>query len=131
MGASSKRARVAGAAILDAARTGVDAVLPLGPEGPEPLCAWYAPSCLAVAERLLAGGERRARALAEAVHAVIRTAVIDRGGDAMPPRELLPLRLPEVPADEPVQAAEPEEPGAPQLADLNPFERGPEITEVR
>jgi hypothetical protein len=68
---------------------------------------------------------------AEAVHNVIRTTVIDRGGDAMPPRELLPLRLPEVPADEPVQAAEPEEPGAPQLADLNPFERGPEITEVR
>jgi hypothetical protein len=68
---------------------------------------------------------------AEAVHDVIRTAVIDRGGDAMPPRELLPLRLPEVPTDEPVQAAEPAEPGAPQLADLNPFERGPEITEVR
>jgi hypothetical protein len=68
---------------------------------------------------------------AEAVHDVIRTAVIDRGGDAMPPRELLPLRLPEVPTDEPVQAAEPTEPGAPQLADLNPFERGPEITEVR
>ena len=68
---------------------------------------------------------------AEAVHDVIRTTVIDRGGDAMPPRELLPLRLPEVPTDEPVQAAEPTEPGAPQLADLNPFERGPEITEVR
>jgi hypothetical protein len=68
---------------------------------------------------------------AEAVHEVIRTAVVDRGVDAMPPRELLPLRLPEVPTDEPVQAAEPTEPGAPQLADLNPFERGPEITEVR
>jgi len=68
---------------------------------------------------------------AEAVHDVIRTAVVDRGGDAMPPRELLPLRLPEVPADEAVQATEPEDPGAPQLADLNPFERGPEITEVR
>ena len=69
---------------------------------------------------------------AEAVHEVIRTTVIDRGGDAMPPRELLPLRLPEVPADEAAQAAEaPPEPGSPQLADLNPFERGPEITEVR
>ncbi|WP_404387159.1 DUF3710 domain-containing protein [Humibacillus xanthopallidus] len=69
---------------------------------------------------------------AEAVHDVIRTTVIDRGGDAMPPRELLPLRLPEVPADEAAQAAEaPSEPESPQLADLNPFERGPEITEVR
>jgi molybdopterin-guanine dinucleotide biosynthesis protein A len=58
------------AAIVDAARPGVDAVLPLGAHGPEPLCAWYAPPCLAVAERLLAGGERRARALGEAVHAV-------------------------------------------------------------
>ncbi|HET8989117.1 MAG TPA: DUF3710 domain-containing protein, partial [Humibacillus sp.] len=66
---------------------------------------------------------------AEAVHDVIRTTVIDRGGEAMPPRELLPLRLPEVPADDAAQAAPAEEPGAPQLDDLNPFERGPEITE--
>ena len=34
-------------------------------------------------------------AAADAVHEVIRTAVIDRGDEAMPPRELLPLRLPE------------------------------------
>jgi hypothetical protein len=67
---------------------------------------------------------------AEAVHDVIRTTVIDRGDEAMPPRELLPLRLPEVPA-EAAQATEPVEPGAPRLDDLNPFERGPEITEVR
>ena len=67
---------------------------------------------------------------AEAVHDVIRTTVIDRGGEAMPPRELLPLRLPEVPTDDASQA-EAAEPGAPQLGDLNPFERGPEITEVR
>ena len=66
-------------------------------------------------------------AAAEAVHDVIRTAVIDRGDDAMPPRELLPLRLPE--ADGAAQA----EPGEQQAAgnDLSPFERGPEITEVR
>ncbi|HET7800734.1 MAG TPA: DUF3710 domain-containing protein [Humibacillus xanthopallidus] len=70
---------------------------------------------------------------AEAVHDVIRTSVIDRGDEAMPPRELLPLRLPEVPAEatETAQAVEPGEPGAPRLDDLNPFERGPEITEVR
>ncbi|GAB3870957.1 DUF3710 domain-containing protein [Terrabacter terrigena] len=66
-------------------------------------------------------------AAAEAVHEVIRTAVVDRGDDAMPPRELLPLRLPD--ADGAAQAEQPApEPGA---TDLNPFERGPEITEVR
>jgi molybdopterin-guanine dinucleotide biosynthesis protein A len=55
--------------LLGAAHAGVDAVLPLGEHGPEPLCAWYASSCLAVAERLLGAGERRARALGEAVGA--------------------------------------------------------------
>ena len=73
---------------------------------------------------------------AEEVHDVIRTTVIDRGDEAMPPRELLPLRLPEVPAEaaqaaEPTEATGPTEQGAPRLDDLNPFERGPEITEVR
>ena len=67
---------------------------------------------------------------ADVVHDVIRTAVVDRGSEAMPPRELLPLRLPEVPADDAAQAEEPE-PGSPRLDDLKPFERGPEITEVR
>lgn len=66
---------------------------------------------------------------ADDVHAVIRTAVIDRGEEAMPPRELLPLRLPE--AQDAEQASEPDEPTATDVADLKPFERGPEITEVR
>lgn len=66
-------------------------------------------------------------AAAEAVHAVIRTAVIDRGDEAMPPRELLPLRLPD--ADGATQAEEPTQ--GSDDSDLNPFERGPEITEVR
>ncbi|MEO7447536.1 MAG: DUF3710 domain-containing protein [Humibacillus sp.] len=76
------------------------------------------------------------------VHDVIRTAVIDRGDDAMPPRELLPLHLPEVPADEmaaaeaaaaeeALAAGQPADRVPPRLDDLNPFERGPEITEVR
>ncbi|NUO34041.1 MAG: DUF3710 domain-containing protein [Dermatophilaceae bacterium] len=66
-------------------------------------------------------------AAAEGVHEVIRTAVVDRGADAMPPRELLPLRLPD--ADGVAQA---EQPGDDSRGDdLNPFERGPEITEVR
>ena len=47
----------------------------------------------------------------------------------MPPRELLPLRLPERRR----RRRRPTEPGTvPQRwPDLNPFERGPEITEVR
>ena len=54
-------------------------------------------------------------------------AVVDRGGEAMPPRELLPLRLPEADG-----AAQAEQPGTDSGGtDLNPFERGPEITEVR
>ncbi len=74
------------------------------------------------------------------MHDVIRTAVIDRGDDAMPPRELLPLRLPEAPADAAAQEAAAGRGGGarrvrrarpPRLDDLNPFERGPEITEVR
>ncbi len=69
-------------------------------------------------------------AAAEAVHEVIRTAVVDRGDEAMPPRELLPLRLPE--AQQADQAADEDQPeGAPNVEDLRPFERGPEITEVR
>ena len=71
---------------------------------------------------------------------LLHVSVVDRGGDPMAPRELLPLRLP------------PEAPVAPGMGDvldsgdvdvappgrdrastddLRPFERGPEITEVR
>jgi hypothetical protein len=55
---------------------------------------------------------------------VLRAVVVVRGGDAMPIRDPLPLRLP----DEAVaaqQEQEGEQPG------IDPFERGPEITEVR
>lgn len=94
------------------------------------------------------------------MHELVRTAVVDRGDDAMPPRELLPLRLPENnTATEPEPASEHAEhqadpaaaqnenddPGhsgtesaagtddgsAASLDDFKPFERGPEITEVR
>jgi hypothetical protein len=65
---------------------------------------------------------------AEPIHEVIRTAVIDRGSEAMPPRELLPLQLPQAAeSGEPTEA----EAGQTSVEDLKPFERGPEITEVR
>lgn len=54
----------------------------------------------------------------------VRDAVVLRGGDARAPRELLEFKVP----DAVVAAAEQEE--NEQYA-LNPFERGPEITEVR
>ncbi|MDN5798049.1 MAG: DUF3710 domain-containing protein [Intrasporangium sp.] len=67
---------------------------------------------------------------AESIHEVVRSIVVDRGDEAMPPRELLPLRLPEAATSAPPDtAAEPAGPA--RLDDLNPFERGPEITEVR
>ncbi len=70
-------------------------------------------------------------AAAEAVHEVIRTTVIDRGDEAMPPRELLPLRLPDADEAAPVDGESGDDAGAEGGPDLNPFERGPEITEVR
>ncbi len=58
---------------------------------------------------------------------VVRNTVVVRGDSAMAPRELLPLRLPD-------QAAPPQadaDAAGGSADDLNPFERGPEITEVR
>lgn len=69
---------------------------------------------------------------------LFRSTIVVRGTDPMAPRELLPLTLPQ--EAEPVGADDPE--GGPTGTDaadtetderrtLNPFERGPEITEVR
>lgn len=57
------------------------------------------------------------------LEAVFADLVVVRGDSPMPPRDLLELRLPR----EAQQALE-EQQGR---ADINPFERGPEITEVR
>lgn len=65
---------------------------------------------------------------ASALLDVVRATVVVRGNEAMAPRELLPLKLPDQPgplAEEPDQ----ERPGS-NLSDLNPFERGPEIIEI-
>ncbi|MDQ2755546.1 MAG: DUF3710 domain-containing protein [Actinomycetota bacterium] len=69
--------------------------------------------------------------------ALVRSVVVVRGDDAMPPREVLPLTLPqdaqqegagEAPHDE---AADEVGTDGTHLDDLKPFDRGPEITEVR
>lgn len=60
---------------------------------------------------------------------VVRATVVVRGNEAMAPRELLALKLPDQP-DPGAEDAADEEPTAPGLSDLNPFERGPEIIEI-
>jgi hypothetical protein len=68
----------------------------------------------------------------------VRSVVVVRDDEARPPREALPLRVPTVPEDaDGADAAEPDDtasdgPSSRRSAeDLKPFERGPEITEVR
>ncbi|MCA0435168.1 MAG: DUF3710 domain-containing protein [Austwickia sp.] len=59
---------------------------------------------------------------------MIRRSVVVRGDDARPPREMLPLVLPKDLVEGETGEAELV---VPSTADLNPFERGPEITEIR
>ena len=72
-------------------------------------------------------------AVAERLLEIVRGVAVVRGGDAMPPREVLPLRLPPQPAPADASAVVESEASAqpPRRADdLRPFDRGPEITEV-
>ncbi len=59
------------------------------------------------------------------MESIVRDVVVVRGPDAMAPRDLLPLRLPESAVEEPAPEAEP-----PARPPLEPFRRGPEITEI-
>lgn len=61
---------------------------------------------------------------------IFRETVVVRGSDPMAPRELLPLALPQEDAA-PLPDAPDGESAPTSTDDLNPFERGPEITEVR
>lgn len=67
-------------------------------------------------------------AAAQPLVGVLRRAVVVRGVEPMAPREMLPLQLPQDPRTEP--AAESDE-AADEKPSVDPFERGPEITEVR
>jgi hypothetical protein len=66
---------------------------------------------------------------------LFREVVVVRGFDPMAPRDPIPLRLPAAPvaADESAEGGEDEDGGdrATRADELNPFERGPEITEIR
>ncbi|MFV0459191.1 MAG: DUF3710 domain-containing protein [Actinomycetales bacterium] len=68
---------------------------------------------------------------AEPVEEVIKGCVIHRDDQAMPPRQLLALRLPEGARPREAAAPEGEAGGAQEKAPLSPPERGPEITEIR
>jgi Protein of unknown function (DUF3710) len=68
---------------------------------------------------------------------VVKATVVVRGDEAMAPRELLALKLPNQPDDGSVAAEDmtgddfaDAQGGNPSLDDLKPFERGPEITEI-
>ncbi|MDF1541828.1 MAG: formate dehydrogenase accessory sulfurtransferase FdhD [Anaerosomatales bacterium] len=52
------------------ARDGADAVMPVTPEGPEPLLALYSRACLPAARRVLATGRRRLVAIFSEINAV-------------------------------------------------------------
>lgn len=67
---------------------------------------------------------------AEPLLEVVRSVVVVRGESAMAPREMLTLQLPEQPAA-PQEAGDGDQGGTPAVDDLKPFERGPEITEIR
>ncbi|MEI2732277.1 MAG: DUF3710 domain-containing protein [Dermatophilaceae bacterium] len=62
---------------------------------------------------------------------VLRQVVVVRGSVAMGPRELLPLRLPDAVAAAAAEAAAQSAQAPSRVDDLKPFDRGPEITEVR
>jgi len=100
---------------------------------------------------VISGPAATDEAQAEPLVDLVRSVVVVRDDEARPPREALPLRVPTVPenaddaddaadtadTDRPDAAAEPDDsaseaPAARRTADdLKPFERGPEITEVR
>jgi hypothetical protein len=64
---------------------------------------------------------------AKPLETVLTHVVVVRGSDPMAPRDALPLRLPTgLPGAAQEPAQEPE-----QKPGLDPFERGPEITETR
>lgn len=73
----------------------------------------------------------------DSLHQLVRQTIVVRGASAMAPRDPLPLTLPAQPvtpedaSDEPVEVEDDLEGADERFVDLDPFERGPEITETR
>jgi hypothetical protein len=108
------RARIPG--VLPDGSSGTQLVRFVGVDGPR----WFL-------RGVLTGAAYDDPAAAAPLEDVFRNAVVVRGSDPMPPREPIPLRLPQQAA--PPAGDEADEPSG--KAPLDPFERGPEITEVR
>jgi hypothetical protein len=96
----------------------------LGADGPR----WFL--------RGIVSGQAAVQAEAAAVvEQVFRQTVVVRGDAAMAPHDPIPLKMPSQTPPGGVETteadAEPEAPTSPYRGDLNPFARGPEITEIR
>jgi hypothetical protein len=63
--------------------------------------------------------------------ALFRDVVVVRGSDPMAPRDPIPLHLPAASPEPGDEVGADGDAGATTAADLHPFERGPEITEIR
>jgi uncharacterized protein DUF3710 len=112
------RARITPAEPVQGARRGaLEPVRFLGVDGPR----WFL-------RGLISGPAARREELARPLEQVFADVVVVRGDHPVPPRDLLEIQLPEQARQAlAAQAPEPDEGGWP----LNPFERGPEITETR
>ena len=69
----------------------------------------------------------------DALHLLVRQTIVVRGTSAMAPRDPLPLTLPAQPvtAEDARRGEDEIEEADERFTDLDPFERGPEITEIR
>jgi hypothetical protein len=96
-------------------RTGHTAARFIGVDGPR----WFL-------RGVFSGEAVHKPAAAVDLESVVRDLVVVRGDEAMAPRELLPLSLPQAPGAQPQVEQE-----ASARDELRPFDRGPEITEIR
>lgn len=80
---------------------------------------------------LYSGPAAHDAAAATQLEAVFRDVVVVRGDEAMAPRDALVLRLPREAAEAAAGGEDDDETGDETADELKPFERGPEITEVR
>jgi len=68
---------------------------------------------------------------ARAIEHVFRDTVVNRGQTPMAPRDMIPLQLPTEALSQVAPDADEDDANQYSAGDLNPFERGPEITEIR
>ena len=110
-------------------RTQVPAELPDGTQGSQPARFVGIDGPRWFLRFVFLGEAATDRDAAGAVEAIARSVVVVRDGEARAPGDALPLRLPETaaPTAEPDTIDEP----AWSKGEVSPFERGPEITEIR